>query len=60
MPANYFASVTVVTKDSGLADSLSTALFNMDYESGVALISSLDGVSCVWVTNDGEVKTYRM
>ena len=58
MPANYFASVTVITKDSGLADSLSTALFNMDYESGVALISALGGVSCVWVTNDGEVKTY--
>ena len=60
MHADYFASVTVITKNSGLADALSTALFNMDYESGVALISGLDGVSCVWVTNDGEIKKYGL
>ena len=60
MPADYFASVTIITKDSALADTLTTALFNMDYESGVELLSTLDGVSCVWVTNDGEVKTYGL
>lgn len=58
MPADYFASVTIVTKDSGLADALSTALFNMDYESGVRLLDTLDGVSVIWVTKDGEVKKY--
>lgn len=58
MPANYFSSVTIITKNSGLADSLSTALFNMDYESGLALASSLDGVGVVWVTKDGQVKTF--
>ncbi len=60
MPADYFSSVTVVTKDSGLADTLSTALFNMDYESGLALVSSLDGVSCVWVKRNGEVLKYGL
>lgn len=58
MPATYFSSVTIVTKDSGLADALSTALFNMDYESGVKLVSKLDGVSVIWVDKDGEVKKY--
>lgn len=58
MPAGYFSSVTIVTKDSGLADALSTALFNMDYESGLQLVSSLDNVSVIWVTKDGEVKKY--
>ena len=58
MPAEYFSSVTIVTRDSGLADALSTALFNMDYESGLQLVSSLDNVSAVWVTKDGEVKKY--
>ncbi len=58
MPADYFSSVTVVTKNSGLADALSTALFNMDYESGVNLLSKLDDVSVIWVTKDGEVKKY--
>lgn len=59
-PADYFASVTVITKDSGLADTLSTALFNMDYESGVKLISKLDGVFCVWVKKNGEVLKYGL
>ena len=58
MPADYFSSVTIVTPDSGVADALSTALFNMDYESGVQLASSLGKVSVVWVLQDGTVKTF--
>ena len=60
MPAEYFSSVTVVTRDSGLADTLSTALFNMDYERGLALVSSISGVAVVWVKMDGEIKTYNI
>lgn len=60
MPADYFSSVTVVTKDSGLADALSTALFNMDYEAGVELVSKLDDVSVVWLEKDGEIKKYGL
>lgn len=55
MPAAYFSSVTVLCRDSGMADALSTALFNMDYESGKALVSSLDGVRAVWITKTGEI-----
>ena len=40
-PADYFESLTVVTKDSGLADALSTALFCMSYEDGLALAEKL-------------------
>ena len=54
-PAVLFSSVTIVTKDSGLADALSTALFTMDYDCGLELASSL-GVDVVWVFNDGTVK----
>lgn len=60
MPAEYFTSVTVMIDDSGVADALSTALFNMDHASGVALLSKFDGVSAVWVTRDGDVKTYGL
>jgi len=57
MPAGHFSSVTVAIEDSGLADALSTALFCMDYESGKALIESIDGAFAVWVEKDGTVKT---
>ena len=57
MPAEYFSSVTIITKDSGLADTLSTALFCMSYEEGLELVESLDGVEVLWIFKDGEQKT---
>lgn len=54
MPAAYFPSVSIITKDSGLADALSTALFCMSYEEGLALVNSIEGVEVLWVTEDGE------
>lgn len=56
MPAAHFSSVTVYTRDSGLADALSTALFNMTYEEGLALINDLDNVSAVWAFPDGKIE----
>ena len=53
-PAGHFASVTVVTRDSALADGLSTALFCMPYEEGQALVESLGEVDVLWISPDGE------
>ena len=53
MPADYFASVTVITPDSGLADALSTALFCMSYEQGLALVQELGDVQVLWILPDG-------
>ncbi len=53
MPANYFASVTVITPDSGLADALSTALFCMSYEQGLTLVKELGDVQVLWILPDG-------
>ena len=53
-PAKYFSSVTIITENGGLADTLSTALFLMTYEEGLALIDSLDEqVEVIWIATDG-------
>lgn len=56
MPANYFSSVSIITDHSGLADALSTALFNMPYEEGIALINRIDGAEAIWIFEDGSIK----
>lgn len=55
MPAGYFLAVTVLAKDSGLADALSTALFNMPLRQGLALAEELPDVEALWITLDGSL-----
>jgi thiamine biosynthesis lipoprotein len=52
MPATYFSSITILAKDSGLADALSTALFTMSYEDGKAIVDSLEDVEAIWIYKD--------
>ncbi len=53
MPATYSSSVTVIAPDSGLADALSTALFCMSYDEGLALVQGLGNVQVLWILADG-------
>ncbi len=53
-PADYFSQVTVICKDSGVADALSTALYCMDQKSGAALLLKYDAAA-IWVYPSGEV-----
>ena len=55
MPADYFASVSIVTTDSGRADALSTSVFNMSVEDGIGFVNSLDDVEAMWILHDGSV-----
>ena len=56
MPPTYYSAVSIITDDSGLADALSTALFNMPYEEGLALINSIENAEAIWVYKDGSMK----
>lgn len=55
MPNDTFTSVSILASDSGLADVLSTAAFNLSYEDGKKLIESFDGVEAMWVTAENEI-----
>ncbi len=52
-PEDRYVSVSVLAKDSALADALSTALFSMPLEEGQALIESLPDTEAVWLLSDG-------
>lgn len=55
MPGDRYLQTTVIMKDSGTADYLSTALFLLSYEEGLALAQSL-GADAVWVMPDGTIQ----
>lgn len=62
LPARHSRSVTVITKDSGIADILSTTLYTMSYEDGVKLMKELKDkygiqVEAVWVYDDENQKS---
>ncbi|HCD46761.1 MAG TPA: FAD:protein FMN transferase [Lachnoclostridium sp.] len=57
MPAAYFRAVSIVCRDSGWADALSTAVFNLPYEKGLALVESMDDAEAMWVLPDSSIKT---
>ena len=56
MPSNYFDAVSVICSDSGIADALSTAIYNMPYEEGMNLINQFKNLEVMWVFEDGSIK----
>ena len=53
MPSEGYLSVSVVCPSSADGDALSTALFCMTPEAGLALIESLPDAEALWVMSDG-------
>ena len=54
-PKDTFAAVSILTPDSGLADAVSTACFNLSLEEGMALIESIENTEAMWVEPDGTI-----
>lgn len=55
-PSQGYVSVSVVCKSSADGDALSTALFCMEFEEGLALVESLSDAEAMWVLPDGTKK----
>ena len=57
-PPRHFRAVTVVCDDSAVADCISTTLFTLTYEEGLAYLSTLEeqGIhaQALWVFDDSE------
>lgn len=51
-PERNYLSVSIVANDSGVADALSTAIFNMDLESGKKFVEAYEGVEAMWILAD--------
>lgn len=47
-----FTAVTVITKDSGIADFLSTLLFTLTYEEGAEVIKDFPDTEALWINFD--------
>lgn len=52
---NGVASVSIIADESIEADALSTVLFVLGVEDGIKLANELDGVECIFVTDEGQV-----
>ncbi len=54
-PSEYFRQVSIVAKDSGIADAYSTAVFNLPLEEGKKLVESKEGLEAMWVLKDNSI-----
>ena len=54
-PSKSFVSLTVICEDSGLADALTTALFNLPLEQSKAMVQKMPGVEACWVLPNKDI-----
>lgn len=56
MPSDYFTAVSIICPDSGMADALSTSIYNMPLDEGLELIENLPDTEALWVLKDGSIR----
>jgi len=55
-PSEYYRAVTLVYRDSGMADGLTTYLYNIPFEQGKAFVENLEGAEALWIFDDGSIE----
>lgn len=61
-PGENFASVTVITENSGFADFMSTALFLLSYEEGKELLEKInrrEKIEAIWAMKNGNIEVSK-
>ena len=53
MPSEGYLSVSVICEHSGFGDAMSTALFCLPVDEGLALVESIPELEAMWVAEDG-------
>lgn len=56
-PTTGIKSVTIITANPELADALSTSVFVLGVEKGIAFVNQLPGVECLIITDQDQIKT---
>lgn len=56
MPANHYRAVTVMVRDSGLADFMSSTVFILPYEESRKLVESIEGLEALWIFSDDRIE----
>lgn len=54
-PTQDVSSVTIICPDAELADALATSVFVLGKEKGLELVNQLNGVECLFITQEGEL-----
>ncbi len=55
-PADNYAQVTILCKDSGVADAMAKAAFILPFDKALKYINSYPDVEAMWVFKDGTIK----
>ena len=55
-PADNYSQVTILCKDSGVADAVAKAAFILPFDRALEYINALQDIEAMWVFKDGSIK----
>lgn len=55
-PGGNAMAVTIITNQTGISDILSTAIFLMDYDHGLAYVNHIEGLEAIWYFSEDDIR----